>query len=155
MIKLKSGDKCPDFSLFDQNNSKISLKDFKGSRLLVYFYPKADTPGCTEQSCQVRDSSENFSGLGIKAVGISPDPPSKQKKFEQNHSLNFPLLCDTKHKTAEAFGVWQEKKMFGKPYMGIVRSSFLIDENGTIIDSWYKVKPKETVPNALAAVKNL
>jgi len=155
MIKLKYGDNCPDFSLKDQNSNEISLKDYSGSKLLIYFYPRANTPGCTEQSCQVRNSKEDFSKIGVKVVGISPDNPSRQKKFESNYNLNFPLLCDTEHKVAEAFGVWQEKKMFGKTYMGIVRSSFLIDENAKIIEAWYKVKPEETVPKALAAMNAL
>ncbi len=153
MIKLKQGDNCPAFSLNDQDNNKISLKDFAGSKLLIYFYPKANTPGCTEQSCQVRDSKENLLKIRVKVVGISPDTSIKQKKFESNYNLNFPLLCDTEHKVAESFGAWQEKKMFDKTYMGIVRSSFLIDENGKIIEAWYKVKPKETVPKALAVLK--
>lgn len=155
MVKLKTGEKCPYFELADQNNKIVNLNDFKGNKLLVYFYPKANTPGCTEQSCQVRDSREDFSALNVKVLGISPDNLSNQKKFESNYNLNFPLLCDTEHKTAEAFGVWQEKKMFGKPYMGIVRSSFLIDKEGKIIEAWYKIKPKETVPKALKALKSL
>jgi thioredoxin-dependent peroxiredoxin len=152
---LNKGDKCPDFTLPDQNNKNVSLNDFKGQKLLIYFYPKANTPGCTQQSCAVRDAKEDFSSLKLNAIGISPDTPDKQKKFESGHNLNFPLLCDTDHTVSEAFGVWQEKNMYGRKYMGIVRSSFLVDENGIIIETWYKVKPKETVPKALEALKSL
>ncbi len=144
---LSQGDAVPDFELEDQNGNLVRLQDFRGRKLLVYFYPKADTPGCTKQACSVRDSREDLSGIGVAAVGISPDKPTKQKKFEEKFDLNFPLLADTDHAVAEHFGVWGEKSMYGKKVMGIMRSSFLIDEEGRILQAWYKVKPLDTVPN--------
>jgi peroxiredoxin Q/BCP len=144
---LSKGDAAPDFKLEDQNGNLVTLKDFRGKKLLIYFYPRADTPGCTKQACSVRDSREDLSGLGVAAVGISPDKVSKQKKFEEKYDLNFPLLADADHAVAEQFGVWGEKSMYGKISMGIIRSSFLVDEEGRILEAWYKVKPLDTVPN--------
>lgn len=150
---LKKGDNCPDFCLSDQNGVNRSLSDYKGKSLLIYFYPKALTPGCTTQSCAVSEAKEDFTNLGYERLGVSPDEEKKQKKFEEKYNLNFPLLCDTEKEMAKAFGVWGEKKMYGKTYMGIIRSSFLIDEAGLIKEAWYKVKPGDTVPKALAAIK--
>lgn len=152
MNELKPGDKAPDFSLTDQNGNTVSLSDFTGRKLLVYFYPKADTPGCTKQACSVRDARPDLSAAGIAAVGISPDKPDKQKKFDDKYGLSFPLLADPDHAVAEAYGVWREKSLYGKIGLGIIRSSFLIDGNGRIMEAWYKVKPDDTVPNALAAL---
>ena len=149
MSRLKSGDKAPDFELSDQSGNIVSLSNFKGKRLLVYFYPRALTPGCTTQSCAVRDAKEQLKSLECEAIGISPDKPEKQKKFDTKHSLGFPLLCDTEYTVAESFGAWGEKKLYGKTFLGIIRSAFLVDEDGKIIDAWYKVKPKDTVPNVL------
>jgi len=118
----------------------------------MYFYPKASTPGCTTQSCAVRDALPDLTAAGVDAVGISPDGPKAQAKFDEKHGLGFPLLCDEDHAVAEAYGVWGEKSMYGKKYMGIVRSAFLIGEDGVIEQAWYKVSPKNTVPNARAAL---
>ena len=148
MVKLKVGDKAPAFLLLDQDGNKVSLSDFKGKKLLVYFYPKADTPGCTKQSCSVRDASKELKKLGAAAVGICPDLPPKQKKFDDKYSLGFPLLSDPDHKIAEAYGAWGEKSMYGRKYEGIIRSSFVIDGKGKILQASYKVKPLDTVPNA-------
>ncbi len=148
MPKLKAGSKCPNFNLLDQDENKVKLSDFKGQKLLIYFYPKANTPGCTTQTCDVNDNLKSLEKLNCKAVGISPDAPAPQKKFSDKFDIQFPLLCDTDNKVAEAFDVWAEKSMYGKKYMGIVRSSFLVDEAGKIIEAWYAVKPNETVPNA-------
>ncbi len=152
MATLKIGDKAPEFDLIDQHNKTVSSSDFKGKKLLIYFYPKANTPGCTTQSCSVRDSTEDLSGLAIDAVGISPDGPDKQLKFDEKFNLKFPLLSDPDHEVAEAYGAWGEKKNYGKTYMGIIRSSFLVDEAGKIAQVAYKVKPADTVPKAKAAV---
>jgi len=149
MIKLTTGSQAPDFQLQDQDGKMVKLQDFKGSKLLVYFYPRASTPGCTVQACSVRDHKEALGALGVARIGISPDKPDSQKKFEAQQALNFSLLCDEDHATAEAYGAWGEKTMFGKTTMGIIRSSFLIDEKGYILDAWYKVKPEATVPNVL------
>jgi len=149
MPQLTTGDAAPRFALADQNGNTVRLADFSGRKLFVYFYPKAGTPGCTTQSCEVRDARAE---LGVDVVGISPDAPNKQARFDEKYSLGFPLLADTDHAVAEAFGVWGEKKNYGKTYMGIIRSAFLIDEKGKIAGAWYKVSPKDTVPNALAAL---
>jgi len=152
MAHLKEGAKAPAFALKDQDGQTVKLADFKGHKLLVYFYPKADTPGCTTQSCSVRDSKKDLASLGVAVVGISPDKPSKQLAFDQKYGLGFPLLADEDHAVAEKFGVWGEKVNYGRTYMGIIRSSFLIDETGRIEHAWYKVSPKDTVPNARAAL---
>jgi peroxiredoxin Q/BCP len=152
---LSTGQKAPDFSLQDQNGSTVKLSDFKGKKVLLYFYPKADTPGCTTQSCAVRDARQDFKKLKVDVLGLSPDPPADQKKFDVKFSLGFPLLADTEHTTAEAYGVWGDKTMYGKTYKGIIRSSFLVDEKGTILHAWYSVKPEETVPKAKEALEQL
>ena len=154
MTKLKQGDPAPDFSLKDQDGKTVNLSDFKGKMVLIYFYPKAMTPGCTLQACSVRDSLGDLSDLGMAAVGISPDPVEKQKKFDEKHDLGFPLLSDPDHQVAQAYGVWGEKKMFGKTRKGIIRSSFLVNENGKILNAWYRVKPLKTVPEAEGAVSS-
>ncbi len=153
--KLAEGRKAPEFSLLDQNGKTVKLSDFRGRKVLVYFYPKADTPGCTTQSCAVRDARQDFRSLKVEALGISPDTPEDQKKFDVKFSLGFPLLADTDHATADAYGVWGEKTSFGKTSMGIIRSSFLIDEKGQIARAWYGVKPEETVPKAKEALGEL
>lgn len=155
MPVLKTGDTCPDFNLKDQDGKAHRLEDFLGAPLLIYFYPKALTPGCTTQSCEVRDAKESLDGLSCAALGVSPDGPVKQKKFQEKYDLNFPLLCDVEKEMAQAFGVWGEKTMYGKKYMGIIRSSFLVDSRGKIQQAWYKVKPKDTVPLALEILKEL
>jgi len=153
MTTLKPGDRAPGFELPDQNDEMVTLTDYRGRRLLLYFYPKADTPGCTAQSCAVRDAREDLSGLGVDAVGISPDKPERQRRFDAKFDLGFPLLSDPDHRVAEAYGAWGERSMYGKTYMGIIRSAFLIDERGRIANAWYRVKPGDTVPSALAALR--
>jgi peroxiredoxin Q/BCP len=140
--QLAVGDKAPSFTLLDQDGSKVKLSDYKGRKVLVYFYPKADTPGCTQQSCGLRDVAGDIGDTAI--VGISPDEPARQKKFDDKYSLGFPLLADTEHTVAEAYGTWGEKSMYGRKYFGIVRSAFLVDEKGRIEQAWYKVSPKDT-----------
>ena len=152
MSCLAAGDKAPAFSLPDQNGRKVSLADFSGKKLLVYFYPKADTPGCTRQACSIRDAMPDLKSIGIAAVGISPDKPAAQKKFDEKYSLGFPLLSDPDHAAAGAYGVWGEKIRCGRKSAGINRSSFLIGEQGKVIDAWYNVKPEDTVPKALEAL---
>jgi peroxiredoxin Q/BCP len=152
MAQLQSGAAAPAFALLDQDGKTVSLSDYTGKKLLLYFYPKADTPGCTAQACSIRDEMPNLSDLGISAVGISPDQPAKLKKFKDKYDLNFPLLSDPEHQTADAYGTWGKKSMYGKEYEGIIRSSFLLDEQGKVIQAWYKVSPKDTVPLAKQAL---
>jgi peroxiredoxin Q/BCP len=148
MGKLRIGDKAPAFSLSNQDGKIVSLSDFKGKNLVLYFYPKADTPGCTKQACSIRDAGKELKKLGASAVGISPDKPTKQKKFDEKYSLSFPLLSDPDNKVAKAYGAWGKKSMYGKTYEGIIRSSFVIDARGKIVQASYKVKPLDTVPSA-------
>jgi peroxiredoxin Q/BCP len=150
MAQLKPGDKAPTFTLLDQSGKKVKLSDFKGRKVLVYFYPRADTPGCTTQACALRDAAPQIGDTAV--VGISPDTPAKQAKFDTKYSLGFPLLADEDHAVAEAYGVWGEKKNYGKTYMGIIRSAFLVDEKGKIAEAWYKVSPKDTAGNLLKAL---
>jgi peroxiredoxin Q/BCP len=153
MPKLAVGDKAPDFSLVDQQGRTVRLADFAGRKLLVYFYPRADTPGCTRQSCSVRDARADLEELGVAAVGVSPDPPARLQKFDGKYGLGFPLLSDPDHAVAEAWGAWGEKTMYGKKAQGIVRSSFVVDEQGRIAQAAYNVKPEDTVPGARAAIE--
>jgi peroxiredoxin Q/BCP len=149
MSKLTSGDTAPLFELLDQQGNLIKLADLKGRKVLLYFYPKASTPGCTKQACNVRDAYSELQSNDVVSIGISPDPVAKQKKFADKYELPFPLLADEDHAVADAYGVWDKKSMYGKIFFGIVRSAFLIDEDGKIAQAWYKVSPKDTVPNAL------
>lgn len=155
MVMLKKGNTAPNFNLMDQNGKKVKLTDFKGKKVLVYFYPKAGTSRCTKQACSVRDSHSDLQELGVVALGISPDGVDAQKKLDKKHALTFPLLSDPDHKVAELYGVWGEKKMYGKSFMGIVRPSFLIDEAGKIVAAWYKIKPENTVPEAKKIIGTL
>ena len=144
---LEPGDKAPAFTLADQSGQNVSLKDFKGRKVMVFFYPKANTPGCTQQACGLRDVAGQIGDVAI--VGISPDKPAAQAKFDEKYGLGYPLLADVEHEVADAYGVWGEKSMYGKKYMGIVRSAFLIDEKGKVANAWYKVSPKDTSANLL------
>ena len=150
---LSPGIRAPAFHLLDQRGRPVRLGDFAGRSLLLYFYPKANTPGCTAQACAVRDAMPDLSKLNVAAVGISPDAPEQQRKFDDKNGLGFPLLSDPDHKVADAYGVWGEKSMYGKKYEGIIRSSFLVDEKGSIAAAWYKISPKNTVPEALRALE--
>lgn len=152
MSTLRAGEAAPPFALLDQQGKEVRLEDFRGQRLLIYFYPKADTPGCTKQACSVRDHRADLRELGIAVVGISPDSPERQRKFDEKYGLGLPLLSDARHEVAEAYGVWGEKMRYGKVAQGITRSSFLVDENGLLTHVWYKVKPEETVSKAKEAL---
>lgn len=153
MGKLTRGDTAPDFSLMDQNGKMVNLAHLKGRKLLIYFFPKALTSGCTVQAQEVSAALNTLAAVGVDAVGISPDTPAVQKKFDEKYVLNFPLLSDPDHLVSDRYGVWGEKTMYGKKFHGIIRSSFLIDEKGRIIQAWYKVSPKNTVSNALKELK--
>jgi peroxiredoxin Q/BCP len=149
MTELTPGDPAPSFALRDQHGATVSLDDFRGRTLLVYFYPQADTPGCTTQSCAVRDARQGFTDLGVDAVGISPDEPEEQAAFDRKFSLGFPLLSDPDHAVAEAWGVWGTRANGSE---GIIRSSFLVNGDGKIVEAWYRVKPEDTVPLAEEAL---
>ena len=147
---LTPGDPAPAFSLLDQDGTERALSEFKGRPVLVYFYPRADTPGCTTQACGLRDIADDVGDAAI--IGVSPDKPSAQKRFDTKYSLGFPLLSDPDHAVAEAYDVWREKKMYGRTSMGILRSAFLIDGTGKVQEAWYKISPKDTPPHLLAAL---
>ena len=147
---LNSGQQAPDFSLTNQNNESQDLAALRGHDVLVYFYPRADTPGCTQQACALRDIADQVGDTVI--LGISPDKPAALARFRDKYSLNFDLLSDLDHSIAEAYGVWKEKKNYGKTYMGIERSAFLIDAKGKIRNAWYKISPKDTPVRLLEAL---
>ncbi|MDP8033637.1 thioredoxin-dependent thiol peroxidase [Pasteurella atlantica] len=140
---LQPNSPAPLFTLLDQNEKAVSLTDFKGKKVLVYFYPRAMTPGCTTQACSLRDSKTELDELNVTVLGISPDLPQKLANFEQKKELNFTLLSDPDHKVADAFGVWGEKKFMGRTFDGVHRISFLIDESGIIEQVFCKFKTKE------------
>jgi thioredoxin-dependent peroxiredoxin len=140
MAKLAPGAKAPAFSLPDADGNKVSLSDFAGQKVVVYFYPRDDTPGCTKEACQFNDALSQFEGLGIPVIGISPDKQASHVKFRDKYGLQFPLLSDPEHKVMEKYGAWGEKMMYGKATTGVIRSTFLIDEQGKVARAWYSVK---------------
>lgn len=141
---IQVGDAAPGFELISDTGETVRLADFKGKRVIVYFYPKADTPGCTKQACAIQDLGPQISDAGVTVIGISPDKPDKLAKFRAKYSLDFLLLSDPDHVAAEAYGAWGEKSMYGKTYEGILRSHAAIDEGGKIAAIKHKVKPLET-----------
>lgn len=144
------GERAPAFHLPDQHGNRIRLSSLKGRSVLVYFYPRADTPGCTTQACGLRDIADQIGDTVI--IGISPDLPAKLSKFDQKYELGFLLLSDEDHAVAEKYGVWVEKKNYGKVYMGVQRSAFLIDGTGKVTHAWPKITPKATPTNLLEAL---
>ncbi len=156
MASVKIGNKAPAFTLRDQNGDKVSLKDFKSEKnVVLYFYPKAMTPGCTVQACGLRDSNKQLAKLDAVALGISPDPVVRLKKFEDKQDLNFTLLSDEDHAIAEKYGVWGLKKFMGKEFMGIIRTTFIIDKEGRLRHIMDKVKTKTHHDDVLAILKTL
>ena len=149
-MPLSPGDAAPDFTLLDAAGEEVPLRSFRGRKVLVYFYPKADTPGCTKQACGLRDALPAIGDAAV--VGISPDKPAALAKFDTKYGLGFPLLSDPDHAVAEAYQVWGEKKNYGRTYMGIIRSAFLIDEGGKIEQAWYKISPADTPTKLKAAL---
>jgi len=139
-MRLEPGQTAPDFSGLDENNVEVSNVDFAGSRLLMYFYPKAFTPGCTTEACDFRDHYQAFSADGYAILGVSPDTPDVLARFHDEYTLPFRLISDPDHVIAEAFGAWGTKKNYGKEYEGIIRSTIAIDESGTVTNAWYNVK---------------
>ena len=140
---LKEGDRAPVVKLPDNTGKMISLDDFKGKKKIVYFYPKDDTPGCTKEACGFRDSYDEFLAKGAVVIGISPDSPESHEKFRTKFNLPFILLSDTGKAVIEGFGAWGEKKNYGKTYMGLIRSTFVLDENDVVIKAYPKVKPEQ------------
>ena len=153
MAQLNPGDRAPDFTLSDQDGRQVRLEDFKGSKLLLYFYAKAGTGGCTRQAVSVRDAMSELKSRGMQAIGVSPDSPAALKKFFDKHSLNFTLLSDAERAVAKTYGAFGEKTMYGKKVEGIIRSVFLIDEQAMIRGAFYKIRPEDTVPKVLDALK--
>ena len=149
-MSLAPGDSAPTFSLSDQDGNTVDLASYAGRRVMLFFYPKANTPGCTQQACNLRDIAGQIGDVAI--LGMSPDSPKAQKNFDTKHGLGYPLLADTDHSVAEAYGVWKLKKNYGKEYMGIERSAFLIGADGTIEQAWYKISPKDTPTKLLEAL---
>jgi peroxiredoxin Q/BCP len=150
---LETGAIVPGFTLTADDGTQVSLSDFRGQKVVLYFYPKADTPGCTRQACAIRDIYADLEDEGAVVIGISPDPPDKLVKFRERHNLPFILLSDPDHQVAEAYGAWGEKKMYGKTYEGIIRSHFAIDEEGRLMEFKLKVKPEKTADLALKLIR--
>ena len=153
MVVLKEGDKAPAFSGKDQDGNKVSLSDFKGKKLVLYFYPEADTPTCTIESCNLRDNYASLKKNGLEIVGVSPDEEKKQKKFEIKYKLPFPLIADASHSILEKYGVWDQKKLFGREYMGVLRTTFVIDEKGYIQKIFTRPKNKAHAQEIIASLK--
>ena len=153
---LREGDQAPDFTLPDQNGEDLTLSELRGQTVVLYFYPKADTPGCTTQACGIRDHRSDYADTGARVIGVSPDEVGAVAKFAAKYDLDFTLLADADHKVAEAYGTWGEKSMYGKRYWGVQRATFLIDAEGTIARVFPKVSPKthdEVVLEALAELQ--
>jgi len=153
MITLKEKDKAPYFELRDTNGNKVNLSDFKGKKVVLYFYPKDDTPGCTIQAYQFRDNQEKLKKLNAVVLGISNDNEASHKKFTDKFNLNFTLLCDEDKTVSQVYGVYELKSFLGKKYHGITRSTFIIDENGNIEKIFYKVNPKKSIEEVYEALK--
>jgi peroxiredoxin Q/BCP len=153
MSELKEGQKAPDFTSKDQNGNTVSLNQFAGKKVVLYFYPKDDTPGCTAEACDFRDNYQGLTAQGIVVLGVSVDDEKSHKKFVAKHSLPFTLLADTDHQIVTAYGVWGEKNMYGKTYMGTIRTTFIIDEKGTISHIIKKVDTQNSTAQVLELLK--
>ena len=152
------GRSAPDFTLPDQNGNAVSLRSLRGSWVVVYFYPRADTPGCTTQACGIRDRSDEYEAAGARVIGISPDPVAAVAKFAKKHGLHFTLLADEAHSVSEDWGVWAEKSMYGKKYWGNLRATFIVDPKGKVAKVFPKVSPKthdDQILGALAELKSV
>jgi peroxiredoxin Q/BCP len=149
------GQDAPDFTLRDQDGKELTLSDLRGGTVVVYFYPRAETPGCTTQACGIRDRGDEYAAAGARVLGISPDEPDALRKFADNQSLEFTLLSDPDHAVAEAYGAWGEKSMYGKKYMGILRSTYIVDADGKIANVFPKVQPKKHDSLVLKALSEL
>jgi peroxiredoxin Q/BCP len=152
---LAEGDTAPDFELADQNGEQVKLSDLRGETVVLYFYPRADTPGCTTQACGVRDRGADYAKAGARVIGISPDEVGAIEKFSGKYDLDFTLLADADHAVAEAYGTWGEKSMYGKKYMGVQRATFIVDSEGKIAKVFPKVSPKTHDDVVLKALDEL
>jgi peroxiredoxin Q/BCP len=152
---MNEGDKAPDFALLDQDGETVKLSDHAGQTVVLYFYPRADTPGCTTQACGIRDRRADYAAAGATVIGISPDEPAALRKFADKHDLDFTLVGDPDHSIAEAYGTWVEKSMYGKKYMGVERSTFIIDGDGKVARILRKVQPKKHDGLVLKALAEL
>ena len=152
---LAEGDAAPDFTLFDQDGNQVKLSDLRGETVVLYFYPRADTPGCTTQACGVRDRGAEYREAGVRVIGISPDEVDAIEKFAGKYDLDFTLLADPDHAVADAYGAWVEKSMYGKKYMGVARATFVVDPQGKIARVFPKVQPKKHDDLVLKALKEL
>jgi peroxiredoxin Q/BCP len=152
---IQAGEKAPDFTLPDQDGNDVSLADYAGQTVVLYFYPKADTPGCTTQACGLRDSISDFNNAGAVVLGVSPDPVKRVKKFHEGQGLNFTLLADEDHAVCDLYGVWAEKSMYGKTYWGAQRSTFIVGADGTVVDVIDKASPKTHAADVLALLGEL
>jgi peroxiredoxin Q/BCP len=152
---IQAGEKAPDFTLPDQDGNDVSLADYAGQTVVLYFYPKADTPGCTTQACGLRDSISDFNNAGAVVLGVSPDPVKRVKKFHDGQGLNFTLLADEDHAVCDLYGVWVEKSMYGKTYWGAQRSTFIVGADGTVVDVIDKASPKTHAADVLALLDGL
>ena len=152
MAQLKSGDTAPDFATVNDQDQTVRLSDFRGKRVVLYFYPKDNTSGCTTQACSFRDAYPQVEEKNAVVLGVSPDSVKSHQNFKSKYSLPFPLLVDSDHKVAEAYGVWQEKSMYGRKYMGVLRSHFVIDEEGKIVDAVYNVKASASADLSMKAL---
>ncbi len=155
MAELKEGTKAPEIKLLTDTGEELKLSSLKGKKVVLYFYPKSDTPGCTTQACGFRDADAKIQKLGAIVLGVSPDPVKAQAKFRSKFELPFTLLADPDHSAAEAFGVWVEKSMYGRKYMGVARTTFLIGKDGKIAKIFEKVKPAGHADEVLAALQEL
>jgi peroxiredoxin Q/BCP len=151
----EAGESAPDFTLLDQDGSEVSLSGLRGETVVLYFYPRAETPGCTTQACGIRDHSADYEAAGARVLGISPDSPEALREFADNQRLEFTLLADPDHTVAEAYGAWGEKSMYGKKYMGILRNTYIVDADGKIAKVLPKVQPKKHDALVLKALDGL
>jgi thioredoxin-dependent peroxiredoxin len=152
---LEAGQEAPDFTLRDQDGDEVSLSDLRGGTVVLYFYPRADTPGCTTQACGVRDREADYTAAGARVIGVSPDEPQALKKFAGKYDLGFTLLADPDHSVADSYGAWGEKSMYGKKYMGMLRTTFVVDADGRIARVFPKVQPKKHDALVLKALAEL
>jgi peroxiredoxin Q/BCP len=153
MTQLAIGDQAPDFAAVTEQGARVALSDFRGKRVILYFYPKDDTSGCTTQACGFRDQYPVITEQNAVVIGVSPDGVESHQKFQRKYELPFTLLVDSDHAIADAYGTWGEKSMYGKKYLGVIRSHFVIDETGRLVDVQYKISPKDSTKKAIAALR--